>query len=447
VLSFQLRANAPADARAVNSTRRNAQSGRMRIILIAVVSCVWVLNAFDPVSAGDWPQVLGPQRNGWAQGESVEPWSGELPILWQYDCGAGYAGVAVSDGNVFLWHRIDDKEILDCLSARDGKRLWRTEFDAFYRGGVDPDTGPRCVPVVHEDFVVVYGAAGDLHAVNRTTGKTVWSRPLREETGADEGYFGAGSTPLIIDDADAGTLVVVEVGGRGGNGLMAGNLRDGQTRWGATDAEAAYASPLAMDHDERRIVIALMRLDLIAISPATGELIAKSPFGKRGPTVNAATPLIDGNQIFMTASYGIGCEKIALEAGQFKSLWSSDVISSQYATPLLYQGFLYAVTGRDDMGSPGLCCVNWESGKQTWAKPNFGTAHLIGVGDRILAQEIDGRIDLLAADPNQFKSLANAKLPTGSYRSLPAISDGILYCRRSQTPREGQIIAIELPGN
>ena len=53
------------------------------------------------VQAGDWPQILGPRRNGVAIDERIAgawPSSG-LKTLWQREVGRGFAGVAVSRGD------------------------------------------------------------------------------------------------------------------------------------------------------------------------------------------------------------------------------------------------------------------------------------------------------------------------------------------------------------
>lgn len=390
--------------------------------------------------AGDWPQILGPNRDGQAVGETISAWTETPTIRWRVACGAGYAGVAVAEGKVLLWHRQDDEEVLDCLSTEDGHRQWRAGFPAVYRGGVDADRGPRSVPVVEGDRVFVYGAAGDLHAVALADGKALWSRQLRTEYDAEDGYFGAGSTPLVV-----GSLLIAPIGGRDGAGLVALDTRDGKTRWTAVDEEAAYASPVKMHVDGETRVIAVLRLSTVMIDPATGEVLRQFEFGRRGPTVNAATPLVDGTQLLVTASYGVGCRMLDMASNPPKDLWTQrDIISSQYATPVRSGDWLYAISGREDYQNAGLLCARWSDGQVAWRRPDFGTAHLIAAGDRVLAQLTDGRLELIAAEPEAFRPLASAELPQGTYRSLPALANGVLYCRRTISATEGELLALEL---
>lgn len=414
-------------------------------LLLLCVSVFLGVGAWESSArAGDWPQILGPARDGHAQGEAVAAWSSPPPIRWRVACGAGYAGVAVAEDKVLLWHRIDEEEVLDCLSVDNGRRLWRAPFPAIYRGGVDADRGPRCVPVVHDGRVFVYGAAGDLHAVALVDGRALWSRHLRTDYEADEGYFGAGSTPLVVGD-----LVITAVGGRTAKdaaaGLVAVDVATGKTRWTAADQEAAYASPVTIEVGGKTYVVAVLRMATVMVDPATGEIVRKFEFGRRGPTVNAATPLVDGSELFVTAAYGVGCRKVDLADPSPTHLWkSSEVISSHYASPVRVGEWLYANSGREDLGEAGLKCVSWADGSTAWQQPDYGTAHMIVVGERIVAQRLDGRIDLLAANPERFQRLAEAELPAGVYRSLPALAEGVLYCRRTESATRGELIALEL---
>lgn len=392
------------------------------------------------VTAGDWPQILGPNRDGHTVGETIPTWSDTPAVRWRVSCGAGYAGVAVADGNVLLWHRQGDQEILDCLSAEDGDRQWRASFPAIYRGGVDPDHGPRSVPVIEGNRVFVFGAAGDLHAVALQDGTPLWSRQLATQYEAEEGYFGAGSTPIVV-----GGLLIAPVGGRDGAGLVAVDTRDGKTRWTAVDQEAAYASPVTMRVGDETRVIAVLRLSTVMVDPASGEVLRRFDFGRRGATVNAATPLVDGTQLFVTASYGVGCRMLDMASDPPQELWSErDVISSQYATPVRSGDWLYAISGREDYGNAGLLCARWSDGQVAWRRDDFGTAHLITDGERVLAQQTGGRLELFAAEPEAFRRLATAELPQGTYRSLPALADGVLYCRRTTSATEGELLALEL---
>jgi outer membrane protein assembly factor BamB len=177
--------------------------------------------------AGDWPQILGQNRNGKADGEELparlEP--AGLKPLWTSKLGGGYAGPAVVGQRVIIFHRVGENEVVDALDANNGKRLWRAPSPASYRGGVDPngDVGPRCVPLVAQNSVYAHGAAGDLVCVALDSGKIRWRRELAADYDAPEGYFGAGSSPIL-----AGGKLLVNVGGKNA-GIVALDPLSGKT--------------------------------------------------------------------------------------------------------------------------------------------------------------------------------------------------------------------------
>src|SRR5262249_43247390 len=117
--------------------------------------------------ADDWPQWLGPQRDGVWRGTGILerfPEKG-VKVRWRTPVGMGYSGPAVAGGRVFLTDRtlstdtqnpadpfgraaVAGKERVLCLDEATGKVLWTHEYDSTYR--MSYPAGPRTTPVVHE---------------------------------------------------------------------------------------------------------------------------------------------------------------------------------------------------------------------------------------------------------------------------------------------------------
>lgn len=379
------------------------------------------------VQAGDWPQILGPQRNGQAEGEQLlAEWPAEGPKqLWQIEIGSGYAGPAIVDNRVVIFHRVGDRDVLDIIAAETGQRLHRVEFAATYSGGVDPDTGPRCVPTVHQGVAYLWSAAGDCHAVELATGKTLWSRNLLQDYRGDLGYFGCGSAPIV-----AGDRLLVNVGSREDAGIVALELDSGKTAWTATDEQASYAAP-TLNRDNQHEVVFVTRLNLLSIDARNGRVSARVPFGQRGPTVNAAVPIWAGDQgLFVTASYGVGARMLGWSPTEWKQVWKApETLSSQYNTPLFADGALLGIHGREDVGMAELRCVAADSGRVLWSQPKFGVAHLLQAGPHVLALNTTGELILLSASQNAYTELARRRISEQTTRALPALSNGRLVVR------------------
>jgi outer membrane protein assembly factor BamB len=394
------------------------------------------------IQAWDWPQILGPTRNGQAEGEKLPDSLPARPkIAWRAKVGSGYGGPVVVGKKVVVFHRVGKQELVEALDAANGQRLWKAEFEARYRGGIDSDLGPRCVPLVQEGKVYVFGAAGDLHCVALADGKKLWSRELYVDYDGDEGYFGAGSTPILI-----GGKLVVNVGGKDA-GLVALDPATGKTLWKGTSEIGSYSAPTAAKINGKEQAIFITRLNCVSFDPATDQAKILFPFGKRGPTVNAATPLVFGDKLFVTASYNIGAKLKSLERGLVRDVWGDDdTLSSQYTTAVEHDGYLYGIHGREDQGSGDLRCVEAATGKIAWSEDNFGIAHAILAGERILLVGVDGKLTLLAADPKKFHPLGSALFLSAKTRPLPALSNGKLFVKTNEGEGSG-VVCVDLGKN
>jgi outer membrane protein assembly factor BamB len=394
----------------------------LRGAVLATLGCL----AVESARGGEWPQILGPKRDGKAAGEKLlESWpAGGPKVLWRQKLGSGYAGVAVAGGKTIAFHRVGDVERIEAFDAASGKSLWKADFPATYRGGIDADKGPRCVPLVADGSVYVFGAAGDLHTVALADGKKHWSRSLYADYDGDEGYFGAGSTPILV-----GGKLIVNVGGRGA-GLVALDPATGKTAWKATDEAASYSSPAAVQLGGKEQAIFITRYNCVLADPASGKTATLLPFGKRGPTVNAATPLVFGGTLFLTSSYGVGAVAAKLQSATPQNLWADDnTLSSQYATPVESGGLLYGIHGREDVGTAELRCVEAATGKVRWSQPGYGVAHVILADGKLLIQTAEGRLALAPAAASQSRELAAFQLTPEPTRALPALAAGRLYVR------------------
>lgn len=385
------------------------------------------------VRAGEWPQILGPARDGVAVGESLaDRWPAAGPrTLWSRPVGAGYAGVAGTADRLILFHRVDDREVVEALDPATGEAAWRQEHPTTFAPQVGGNAGPLCVPLVAAGRVVTYGAQGVLSCDDLATGRRLWQRRTHREFEAQEGYFGAGSSPILVGD----TLVVNVGGRRGESGVVGFAIDDGATRWSVTQEPASYAAPTQVNLDGVPHVFMVTRYAALLLDPATGTIRWRFPFGQRGPTVNAATPVVfpDGH-LLVTASYGIGSVYAAFDAAAATPIWEgADALASQYCTPIALGEHVYAIDGRDD-GPPGtLTCLVRGTGKVAWKEQGFGYGTLLAADGKLLAVKTAGEAVLLAPDPTGPRVLARARLLGGTIRALPALVDGRLLVRNETT--------------
>jgi hypothetical protein len=170
------------------------------------------------------------------------------------------------------------------------------------------------------------------------------------------------------------------------------------------------------------------------VSPADGAVVFAFPWRSRSnASVNAATPLVVGEEIFVSASYGTGAALLRYEDGKVKTIWSGeDSLDNHYATSVYRDGYLYGFHGRQEFGQ-SFRCVEWSSGKVAWEEGGFGAGTVTLAGERLLILKENGELVLADASPKSFAARARSRILTGTVRAYPALADGKLYARNEDT--------------
>jgi len=381
------------------------------------------------VFAQDWPQILGPNRNGIYTGPEIVPSfprSGP-PALWKRDVGAGFAGPSVVGDRLILFHRVKNRETVEAMDANTGKTIWTFDYATSYRDDFGFDEGPRAVPVIAAERVFTHGADGLLHGIDLATGKMLWSVDTRKAFEAPKGYFGVASSPVVD-----GSRVLVNVGGTKG-GIVAFDAASGKTLWTATSDEPSYSAPIVADINGQHTGVFFTRTGLVAVDPATGKVLYQYRWrARQAASVNAATPIVTGDRIFLSASYGTGAVLLQVANNTVKPIWSGDEsMSNHYSTSVLKDGYLYGFDGRQEFGQT-LRCVELATGKVMWNVDGFGAGTLLVAGDTLVITRESGELALAPASPKAFRFNARAQLIKGVVRAYPALANGRYYVRNER---------------
>ncbi len=392
-----------------------------------------VVFSVSALFAGDWPQILGPNRDGQAAADEklAESWPKDgPPVVWQHEVGNGFAGVAVAGNTLVLFHRVGDDEVAEALDAKTGRSKWKAGSPTSYSSSFSDDKGPRCVPVIVGERVFVFGVQGTLRCLDLKSGERIWKRDTHTEFKAQEGYFGAGSTPLLVGDK----LLVNVGGGRSGAGIVAFDVATGKDLWKATTEDASYSSPILATVDGTKHAFFVTRLKTVSLDPDNGKVRFEFPFGKRGPTVNGASPVVLDGNLLVSAHYGVGATFAKIGATAADEKWNNDdLISSHYMTPLVHKGLVYGIHGQERVEGSELRCLDPRAQKILWSKSNFGYGTMIAADDKMLMQTTDGELILWRPDSKRYLELARAQVFRTTTRALPALSGGHLFVRDSRT--------------
>lgn len=394
---------------------------------MCLFACLGLLQLTTPASTADWPQFLGPQRDG------ISPETGLIktwpkkgpPVLWEKAVGEGFSGPVIAGDRVIAFHRVKDEEVVECLGVSDGKRLWRFAYPTEFADDFGKGNGPRSTPVITGKRVVTLGADGTLHCIDLASGEKIWARLLLKEYRPPPSFFGVGTSPVVEDN-----LVLVNVGAREA-GIVAFSLEDGKELWKATSDAASYSSPIVRTIDGTKHAIFFTRDGVVVLDPKNGDVRHKQRWRARiDASVNAATPLVFGDQAFFSSSYDTGALLLRLRKDGADKLWSGeDVMSNHYNTCIHHEGHLYGFDGRQEAG-PSFRCVDVKTRKIVWDRERFGCGSMILAEGRLILITETGDLVLVEATPKEYRELARARvLENAPIRAQIALSGGRLFAR------------------
>jgi outer membrane protein assembly factor BamB len=358
------------------------------------------------LAAEDWPQFLGPRRDGTYQGK---------------------AGPAVVNGKLYLFHRQNEKEILECMDAAKGTVIWKSIADAAYVDQFGFDNGPRAVPTVHDGSVYTLGANGVVRSTDARKGRLNWTIDCRKKFGADKGFFGFACAPLVH-----GKNLLLNISGKKG-GIIALDTASGKLRWTATQDEASYASPIIANFNNTPQALFFTRAGLASINPADGAVNFTHPWQPAiRASVNACTPVAAGNLIFISTSYSKGATVLAVNGKKIETVWSNDTsLSCHYSSVVHHDGFLYGFHGRQERGGE-LRCVEMKTGKVQWSLPGLRAGSVMLTGTELLIFTERGELLRGKANPKFFRATARVQLMGATVRAYPALANGKLYLRNDR---------------
>ena len=403
--------------------------------------------ALAAAKAEDWPRFLGPFNNA-SSGETglLKVWPKAGPALvWEFAKGAGWACPAIAGNRLVLFHRQNGREVVDCLQRETGQRLWTFGYDAPYRDRYGSSDGPRTSAVIAGEKVFVFGVTAQLHALDLTSGKELWNRDLQKDFDLNPNFFGYGSTPLVL-----GQRLILNLGGKDDVCAAALDTATGKTLWTAKhEWGASYASPMPATFHGRECVLVFAGGEsrpptggLLCIDAKTGQVLNATPHrADIAESVSASSPVVVGNRVFVSESYGSGGEMIEI-APDFsaKSAWKSDRFGIYFMTPVVEDGCLFGFDGQQPRITE-LVCYEALSGKELWRNDlgeKYGRGSLLVVDGGTICLGEFGDLAWLELSRKGVVIKQQAKLFNAADTwTLPALSHGLLYVCQNERSADG----------
>ncbi len=415
-----------------------------------LVACFVFLLVSSVAVAEDWPQWLGPRRDG-SSAEKVTPWKKPLTVLWKQPVGEGNSSPVVVGGRVYLHTKPQGKneEALTAYDVKNGKPLWTKtyarELHVYFYGN-----GPRATPAFADGKLYTFGITGVLTCFDAVSGNQHWQVDTLKEFKAPKLRFGASCSP-IIDDGK----VLLNVGAKGAS-IVAFDKNDGKVIWKTLDDGATYSSPILVGEPEIRQVVFLTAKGLVGAAVRDGSVFWEIPLVD-ALFESSITPVSSGDYIFASSiTFGGLMAQMdqTMAIPRAKKIWTKPEYNCYFSTPVpVGKDHLYFVTGtKPSLAAllPGskkpahadLRCIELATGKELWKREKVGTYHasLTRTADgKLLLLEEEGDLALVDPNPKEFRELARGKI-CGKTWAHPAVADGRLYIRDDK-----ELICVELP--
>lgn len=370
-------------------------------------------------AAEDWPQWRGPNRNGRSEetGWLVQWPAGGPKRLWEAGVGIGYSSFAVSRGRLYTMGNVADKDSVYCLDSETGGVMWRHEYAC---GAKDPQGyhGTRCTPTVDEDRVYSLSRQGHFFCLDAVRGTVKWAKNFAKDFGGETPTWGFAGSPLIEQ-----RWVLTETGSGHGASVVALDKMTGEVVWRAGDDAAGYGSLIAYDTGGERCFAQFSKEHLIGRRMKDGTELWRQAW-KTSYGVNAVTPIIEGDQIFVASGYNYGCARLRMSPTSVQEVWRNKNMRNHVNSCVLVDGHLYGY----DEGE--LTCMDWKTGAVKWRTGSYGKGAVIFAGGKLILYGQTGKLGLAEATPDAFRESCSFQALSGQDTwANPVLANGRLYCR------------------
>jgi len=385
--------------------------------------------------AGDWPQWMGPQRDGHAAADTpaVEQLPPELKVLWRKKIGGGFSSPVVAGGKLVVFDENGREEVVRMLDAKTGSEIWSVPIGDVYRD--EWGAGPRSTPLIDGDRVYVQSCKGEFRCLNLAEGSVIWGVSFEKDFGvkflgskANEGTAARrGNNGSATVD---GNSVIVNVGSTNGATLVCFDKSNGKVLWKAGNEEAAYSSPMVATLAGVKQVVSFTADALMGVERDHGTILWRIPFVTNAKR-HASTPVIFGDTVIVNShTIGLVGTKIVREGGELRAvpLWANKALKINLSTPVRVGDYLY-----DEGPSQNYICADVRTGRTMWQAPGFGTrgtenSSTIAVGKNLLVLTDSGELVLVAARSDQYTELSRVQV-CGKNWNYPALAGSRLYVR------------------
>lgn len=401
------------------------------LLLAATVASLLILSASAP-SRADWLHYRGPAQNGLSSEKDWNPrFSGDGPkVLWKAQVGKGTSALTVSGTRGYTMGNTGNEDVIYCLDLKTGEPLWTHKYPI----DIAPqmfEGGPRATPTIDGNRVYAVSHQGDLWCLDAATGKKIWYTHYQKDHGGRRPEWGFAGSPTVH-----GQMLLCDVGGSGSS-TIALDKSTGKVLWKSGGQQAGYASPIVASIDGQQTVVVFKADALVGLDLKSGRQLWSTDW-KTSYDVNAATPLVLGNRIYISSGYNRGGALFQVAGGAITRAWENKGIRAHMNSPVALGGFLYGIDG--NAGGGNLVCIEVATGAKKWEEKTVKGGSLISADGKLIVVSEKGELIICEATPDAFKPISRAQVLGGRCWTQPTLDSARLYVRNN----EGQMSALDL---
>jgi outer membrane protein assembly factor BamB len=377
-------------------------------------------------------QWRGPNRDGiYPETNLLKVWPAEGPkMLWSFEgLGTGMGSVAITNEKLFVTGIPDTIKADGFLFAFDtkGKLLWKESYGKDWIG-IFP--GARSTPIVVGDQVYVESGNGSVYCLNAKNGDKVWSIDFLKDLQADSVQFGFSESVLIEGDR-----LYCTPGGKANN-MVALNRFTGKKIWTspAYGEKATYSSPILINHNGHRLLVNLTATSIIGLDADSGEMYWRI-HQFQDNKIHANTPVyFDGKLLISSASKkdssGLVMLQLSPDGKKAEIAWRNREFTNLMGAFILKDGYVYGGAYLQ----PKWFCIDTKTGLTKYIAKELGGGPVIYADGLFYCYaEKDGEMALADGTPEHFRVISKFKVPLGAdqHWAHPVISDHKLYIRHN----------------
>jgi len=391
--------------------------------LFALAFCLTI--STNLITAQEASQWRGKDRDGiYDEKGLLRSWPADGPkLLWHYDnLGDGHASASVvAHEKIYTAGTIDGKGIVFAFSL-DGKLIWSTPYGDEW---IESYPGSRSTPVINEGKVYLMSAFGKIVCLSADNGNLIWTVDIISDYNARNIVWGV-TENLLID----GEKLFCTAGGEKNN-VIALNKNTGKLIWSCpgNGEISAYCSPMLITMPARKIVVTMTEKSILGIDAATGKKLW-SYEQVNMYSVHANTPLYKNGYLYCVSGYGYGgvMLKLSADGSSVEKAWKNAALDSRMGGVVLLNGKIYGLGDK----IKGLHCLDWKTGEElAFEKMNGRFGSIISADGLLYTYDESGEVALIEPTLTGFKKLSGFKVPYGAAQhwAHPVIENGRLYIR------------------